>query len=143
MTAAVALHAAEREPFVGEKSAWRGYRAEGSSLLLEVDVSKLLLCAVDHDKAGVEFFDRPWWWEATRLRHTLALPPRDQLASRQLVAGSSRSSAPSCNRAGSRSPSIARPNTERASSSGFTVLLPTDLSVRHASSKAFSISTRL
>src|SRR6516164_10559994 len=109
----------------------------------EVDVSELLLCAVDHDKAGVEFFDRPWWWEATRLRHTLTLPPRDQLASRQLVAGSSRSSAPSCNRAGSRSPSIARLNTERASSSGFTVLLPTDLSVSHASSKAFSISTRL
>src|SRR5215472_16425460 len=76
MTAAVALHAAEREPFVGEKSAWRGYRAEGSSLLLEVDVSELLLCAVDHDKAGVEFFDCPWWREATRLRQTLILPLR-------------------------------------------------------------------
>jgi hypothetical protein len=44
---------------------------------------------------------------------------RDQLASRQVVAGSSRSSAPSCNRTGSRSPSIAVRNTERASSSGF------------------------
>src|SRR5215472_7418164 len=87
--------------------------------------------------------NRPRRREAARLRHTLTLPARDQLASRQLVAGSSRSSAPSCNRAGSRSPSIARPNTERASSSGFTVLLPTDLSVSHASSKAFSISTRL
>ena len=65
---------------------------------------------------------------------------RDQLASRQVVAGSSRSSAPSCNRTGSRSPSIAVRNTERASSSGFTVLLPTDLSVSHASSKAASKS---
>src|SRR5215831_539576 len=69
--------------------------------------------------------------------------PRDQLASRQVVAGSSRSSAPSCNRTGSRSPSIAMRNTERASSSGFTVLLPTDLSVSHASSKAVSKTTKV
>jgi hypothetical protein len=39
---------------------------------------------------------------------------------------------------GSRSPSIAKSNTTRASSSGFTVLLPTDLSVSHAASKAVS-----
>ena len=32
----------------------------------EVDVSELLLCAVDHDKAGVEFFDGPGRGEATR-----------------------------------------------------------------------------
>ena len=55
--------------------------------------------------------------------------------------GSSRSSAPSCNRAGLRSPSIASRNTARASSSGFTVLLPNNLSVNHASSKAVSKST--
>jgi len=42
----------------------------------------------------------------------LSVAASDQLASRQLVAGSSRSSAPSCNRAGSRSPSIAMRNTE-------------------------------
>ena len=36
--------------------------------------SQLLLCAVDHDEAGVEFFNGPRWWEATRLRHTLILP---------------------------------------------------------------------
>jgi hypothetical protein len=35
-------------------------------LFLEIDIGKLLPCAVDHDKAGVEFFDSPWWWEATR-----------------------------------------------------------------------------
>jgi hypothetical protein len=68
---------------------------------------------------------------------------RDQLASRQVVAGSNRSNAPSCNRMGSRSPSIATRNTERASSSGFTVLLPTNLSVSHASSKAVSKSSRV
>src|SRR5262249_47185850 len=58
-----------------------------------------------------------WWREATRRHQALLL---DQLASRQVVAGSSPSSAPSCNRTGSRSPSIAVRN---ASSSGFTVLL--------------------
>src|SRR5262249_14326910 len=67
----------------------------------------------------------------------------DQLASRQPAADRSPSSAPSCNRMGSRSPSIAKRNTARASSSGFTVLLPTDLSVSHASSKAVSKSTRV
>src|SRR5207248_8688813 len=41
----------------------------------------------------------------------------------------------------SRSPSIAKRNTARANSSGFTVLLPNDLSVSHASSKAASKST--
>ena len=65
----------------------------------------------------------------------------DQPASRQPVVGIRPSSAPSCSRTGSRSPSIARRKTERANSSGFTVLLPTDLSVHHASSKAFSKST--
>jgi hypothetical protein len=64
----------------------------------------------------------------------------DQLASRQVAAGSSPSSAPSCNRTGSRSPSIARRNTPRANSSGFTVVLPIDLSVSQASSKAVSKS---
>src|SRR5262249_51069648 len=34
-------------------------------------------------------------------------------------------------------------NTERASSSGLTVLLPTDLSVSHASSKAVSKTTKV
>ena len=47
----------------------------------------------------------------------------DQLASCHVAGGSSPSSAPSDNRTRSRSPSIARRNTARASSSGFTVLL--------------------
>ncbi len=63
------------------------------------------------------------------------------LASRQAVAGSSPFSASSCSRMESRSPSMASRNTERASSSGFTVLLPIDLSVSQASSKAASKST--
>jgi len=53
----------------------------------------------------------------------------DQPASRQPVLGIRPSSAPSCSPTGSRSPSIASRKTERANSSGFTVLLPTDLSV--------------
>jgi hypothetical protein len=57
----------------------------------------------------------------------------DQLASRQAVAGIRPSSAPSCSRTGSRSPSIASRKTERANSSGFTVVLPFDLSVSQAS----------
>src|SRR6266566_3675230 len=64
-----------------------------------------------------------------------------QLASRQAVAGINPLSAPSCNRTGSRSPSVASRKTQRANSSGFTVVLPIDLSVSHASSKAVSKST--
>jgi hypothetical protein len=66
---------------------------------------------------------------------------RDQLASRQAVAGIRPSSASSCSRTGSRSPSIASRKTERANSSGFTVVLPIDLSVSHASSNAASNTT--
>src|SRR5208282_3496136 len=62
-------------------------------------------------------------------------------ASRHDDAGSSPLSAPSCKRTGSRSPSTASRNTERASSSGRTVVLPTALSVSHASSKAVSKMT--
>jgi 'Cold-shock' DNA-binding domain len=62
----------------------------------------------------------------------------DQLASRQAVAGIRPSSALSCSRTGSRSPSIASRKTERANSSGFTVVLPFDLSVSQASSNAVS-----
>jgi uncharacterized protein YbjT (DUF2867 family) len=64
-----------------------------------------------------------------------------QLASRQAVAGIRPSRAPSCSRTGSRSPSIASRKTERANSSGFTVVLPIDLSVSHASSNAVSSTT--
>ena len=64
----------------------------------------------------------------------------DQLAS-PTVAGIRPSSAPSCSRTGSRSPSIASRTTERANSSGFTVVLPIDLSVSHASSNAVSNTT--
>jgi hypothetical protein len=66
---------------------------------------------------------------------------RDQLAWRQAVAGIRPSSAPSCSRNGSRSPSIASRKTERASSFGFTVVLPIDLSVSQASSNAVSNTT--
>jgi hypothetical protein len=65
----------------------------------------------------------------------------NQLASRQAVAGINPLSAPSCNRTGSRSPSVASRKTQRTNSSGFTVVLPIDLSVSHASSKAVSKST--
>jgi hypothetical protein len=55
------------------------------------------------------------------LRQQLGRCSRNQLASRQVVAGNSRSSALSCNRAGLRSPSIASRNTRQLG--GFTVLL--------------------
>jgi hypothetical protein len=65
----------------------------------------------------------------------------DRLAFRQAVAGIMLLSALSCSRTGSRSPSVASRKTQRASSSGFTVLMPIDLSVSHASSNAVSNST--
>jgi hypothetical protein len=36
----------------------------------EVDVGELLSAVVLDDKAGVQFFDRPGWWEAA-IRHKI------------------------------------------------------------------------
>jgi len=56
---------------------------------IQINIGELLSVLVAHDKASVvEFFNRPWWWERAT-RHQALL--RDQLASRQVVAGSSRS----------------------------------------------------
>src|SRR5215469_16127353 len=77
-----------------------------------------------------------------QLSHTAALHFQCyQLASRQAVIGIRPSSAPSCSRTGLRSPSIASRKTDRANSSGFTVVLPIDLSVSQASSNAASNTT--
>src|SRR5262249_16797400 len=64
-----------------------------------------------------------------------------QPASRHVAAGTKPLSAPSCSRTGSRSPSMASASMLRASSSGFTVVLPIDFNVSHASSKAVSRTT--
>src|SRR5580704_2773577 len=64
-----------------------------------------------------------------------------QPASRHDAAGTRPLSAPSCSRTGSRSPSMASASTERASSSGFTVVLPIAFRVSHASSNAASRTT--
>ena len=42
----------------------RGRRAP-AGLLFEIDIGELLAGTVLHDEASiVEFFNRPWWWEA-------------------------------------------------------------------------------
>src|SRR5438445_13310959 len=60
-------------------------------------------------------------------------------ASRQIVAGISPTRARPCSRTGSRSPSIARWQMRRASSSGLMLPLPLVLRVIHASSKAYAL----
>jgi hypothetical protein len=38
-----------------------------SWLILKINIGELLSGPVAHDEASVvEFFDRPWWWEAAR-----------------------------------------------------------------------------
>src|SRR6202044_3001005 len=64
-----------------------------------------------------------------------------QPASRHDAFGINPFNAPSCSATGSRSPSMASRNTHRASSSGFTVVLPIALSVSQASSNAASRTT--
>jgi len=49
-------------------SSFAADRRPGSSS--EIDIRKFLPSAVGHDKASVvEFFNRPWWREATREGH--------------------------------------------------------------------------